>query len=45
MGGFGAINLGLRHPEVFSSVFALSPGLFGENGLTDAMPTWVYENF
>jgi len=27
MGGFGAIRLGMLHPEVFSSVYSLSPGL------------------
>jgi S-formylglutathione hydrolase len=25
MGGFGAITLGMKHPEVFSAVYALSP--------------------
>lgn len=27
MGGYGAIKTGMLHPEVFSSVYALSPGL------------------
>lgn len=27
MGGYGAIKIGILHPEVFSSVYALSPGL------------------
>lgn len=27
MGGYGAIKIGMLHPEVFSSVYALSPGL------------------
>ena len=25
MGGYGAINIGMRHPEVYSSVYVLSP--------------------
>jgi S-formylglutathione hydrolase FrmB len=25
MGGFGAINLGMKHPDVFGSVYAISP--------------------
>lgn len=25
MGGYGALNLGMRHPDVFSAVYALSP--------------------
>ncbi len=32
MGGFGAVNLGLRNPDVFGYVYAFSPGLFGEDG-------------
>lgn len=35
MGGFGAINLAMRHPDIFSVVYALSPGLFDETGLRD----------
>lgn len=35
MGGFGAINLAMRHPEVFGSVYSLSPGLVGSKGLLD----------
>ena len=35
MGGFGAVNLGMRHPDVFSAVYSLSPGLFDEDGLTN----------
>jgi hypothetical protein len=27
MGGYGAIKMGMLHPDVFSSVYALSPGL------------------
>jgi S-formylglutathione hydrolase FrmB len=27
MGGYGAIKIAMRHPEVFSSVYGLSPGL------------------
>lgn len=40
MGGFVAINLGLKHPDIYSSIYALSPGLFDENGLKNAMDTW-----
>ena len=37
MGGYGAFKIGMLHPEVFSSIYALSPGLvamvkeFGSN--------------
>ena len=40
MGGFGCLNLALKHPEVFSCVLALSPGLLKEGSLVKAMPTW-----
>ncbi|MEW6194997.1 MAG: alpha/beta hydrolase-fold protein [Bacteroidota bacterium] len=33
MGGFGALNLAMRHPDIFGAVYVLSPGLFAENGL------------
>jgi len=35
MGGFGALNLALLHPEIFSVAYGLSPGLFDPNGLAD----------
>lgn len=40
MGGFAAINLGLKHPDLFSVVYGLAPGLFDENGLCEAFKTW-----
>lgn len=40
MGGFASLNLALRNPDVFSSVYSLSPGVFDENGLKDAIKTW-----
>lgn len=36
MGGFGALNLAMRHPDVFSAVYALSPGLFAPDGLSQS---------
>jgi S-formylglutathione hydrolase len=35
MGGFGALNLGMRHPEVFSAIYAFNPGLFDQKGLAE----------
>jgi enterochelin esterase-like enzyme len=40
MGGFGAVNLSLLHPEVFSSMFALCPGLLKNDELEIAMNSW-----
>ncbi|TFH55517.1 MAG: alpha/beta hydrolase, partial [Candidatus Zixiibacteriota bacterium] len=36
MGGSGALSLGMRHPDIFGSVYAMSPGLFDENGLAES---------
>jgi len=35
MGGFGALDLAMRNPDIFGSVFALAPGLVGSVGLAD----------
>lgn len=37
MGGIGTWNLGLKYPELFSPLFILSPGIFDENGVEDAI--------
>jgi S-formylglutathione hydrolase len=36
MGGFGALNIAMRHPDVFSAVYSMSPGLFDANGLAES---------
>ena len=33
VGGFGALSLAMRHPDVFGAVYSISPTLFDENGL------------
>ena len=33
MGGFGALNVAMRHPDVFGAAYALSPGLAAPGGL------------
>ncbi|MFH1197479.1 MAG: alpha/beta hydrolase-fold protein [bacterium] len=35
MGGFGAVNIGMKNSETFGAVYSLSPGLFDFNGLKD----------
>lgn len=42
MGGFGAMNIALKHPDVFQAVCAVCPGLWDKNGLKDAMEDWDY---
>jgi len=42
MGGYGALTLGFRHPEVFGSIYAMSPcctDLAGDQGASQ--PEWV----
>lgn len=41
MGGFGALYHGLKHPEVFSAVFAMGPGVISpEEDLPGVYDTW-----
>jgi S-formylglutathione hydrolase FrmB len=35
MGGFGALNLGMRHPDVFGAVYATTPGLLDDGGVAE----------
>lgn len=41
MGGFGSINLALKHPDVFCAVYSMSPGLLMDDGLGEAMDSWA----
>jgi S-formylglutathione hydrolase FrmB len=36
MGGYGALNLAMLHPDIFGAVYSISPGLFNENGLAES---------
>jgi len=45
MGGYGAIMLAMKHPEVFSAVYALSPCCLGlEADLGRDNPAWLKAN-
>nr|WP_255633194.1 alpha/beta hydrolase-fold protein [Demequina sp. TTPB684] len=33
MGGYGALTIGMKHADVFGSVFALAPAMAGEQGI------------
>ncbi|MFW2513707.1 alpha/beta hydrolase [Demequina sp. SO4-13] len=35
MGGYGALSIGMRHADVFGSVFVMSPAVAGEDGIDD----------
>jgi glucan biosynthesis protein C len=39
VGGLGALELSLKHPDVFGSVYAMSPALFDEAGLENLRST------
>jgi len=43
MGGFGALNLSMKHPEVFGSTLVFGPGIFKEENIDDVFATWKYE--
>ena len=45
MGGYGAINIALKHPDKFKHLFSLSPGLFDKNGLDQATSQWKNEGW
>ena len=36
MGGFGALNLAMLHPDVFSAVYSIRPYLFDQDGLAES---------
>ena len=41
MGGYAAIMMGMKHPEIFSAVYAMSPCCLGmEADFTSINPTW-----
>ena len=41
MGGFGATSIAMKHPEVFSALYALSPCCMGMEGdFNEANPAW-----
>ena len=43
MGGYGAVTLGMKHPDVFSAVYALSPCCLGMEGdfTSENNPAWL----
>ncbi|HEX8209768.1 MAG TPA: alpha/beta hydrolase-fold protein [Longimicrobium sp.] len=40
MGGYGALTLAARHPDVFGAVYAASPCCFGPRMMDDLAPFW-----
>lgn len=40
MGGFASINLAFKHPDIFSSVMAVGPGLLKEGSIEVAIKGW-----
>ena len=40
MGGYGAVNLALRHPDIYGCMLAYSPGLLVNDSLQSAFALW-----
>ena len=40
MGGFGAINLAMLHPDIFSACYAMSPGVIKPGQFKQAFDSW-----
>jgi S-formylglutathione hydrolase FrmB len=42
MGGFGSVSLGMKHPDVFSAIYAMSPCCLGMEGeFLEPHPAWT----
>jgi S-formylglutathione hydrolase len=42
MGGFGAVSMGMKHPDIFSAIYALSPCCLGMEGeFLEPLPAWT----
>jgi S-formylglutathione hydrolase FrmB len=39
MGGFASLNIAFHHPDVFSSIFAISPSIFDKKDITRVLKT------
>ncbi len=44
MGGYASLNLAMRHPDVFSSVLSLCPGVLKKGSMQLAMSSWKGDN-
>jgi enterochelin esterase-like enzyme len=43
MGGYGALHLAFLYPDVYSCVYAMSPGVLAPGKIGDALDTWKYD--
>lgn len=41
MGGFGALYISLRHPDIFNSTLVFCPGVFAEDSLDAVIASWT----
>lgn len=41
MGGFGAWNIAIGHPDVFAAAWAACPGAWDPNGMKDTLQNWA----
>lgn len=42
MGGYGAYNIALKHPDIFNSFLTMSPGALADEDLPAALESWAY---
>ncbi len=43
MGGYGALHLAFLYPDIYSCVYAMSPGVLAPGKIGDALDTWKYD--
>lgn len=44
MGGFGTVNLALKHPDIYGAMYAMSPGIAKTDSFNDVLDTWKYDS-
>ncbi len=44
MGGFGALHIAMKHPDIFGMVYSLSPGLFDVKGILNSRFLTSHQN-
>lgn len=40
MGGYGAINIALKHPDIFGSLITFAPGIYADGSLLEMWESW-----
>lgn len=40
MGGYGALNIALKHPDIFSDVIVFCPGIYADGDISSMLNSW-----